>query len=121
MTTERPDATIVVFQERDWFGDPRLGAFTVSVDRKQVGRVAVNGSSTFPVSAGTHTVRIRQWWYRSPSITLNVPSGADARLRADVPRSLSFLRRMGRFLFAPSACLVLESTSDAPEGPGYSA
>lgn len=102
--------TIVVFQDREWFGDPRLGAFVMSVDGKRVGRVALHGECACQVMPGQHTVRVRQWWFRSPPVRVNVTSGSTARLRADIPLSLSFFRRMAKGLFAPGKCLTLESS-----------
>lgn len=109
MAADRANGTIVVFQDRRWFGDPRSGVFTVSVDGKRVGRVAVHSESAFPVAPGSHTVRIRTWWYRSLPVTVNVGSEAEARLRADILRTLSFLHRLAKGVFTPGASLVLES------------
>jgi hypothetical protein len=108
MSATSANGTIIVFQDREWFGDPRLGAFTMSVDSKRVGKVILHGECACQVVPGVHSVRIRQWWYRSPVVNVNVASGMTTRLRGDIPLSLSFLKRMAKFALSPSSCLVLE-------------
>ncbi len=91
-----------------WAGDPRLGAFVVSVDGNRIGVAPVQGESSSEVSAGRHTVRIRQWWFRSPSVQVDVASGQVVRLRADNDRSVGVPRRMGRMFVHPFRSLTLE-------------
>jgi hypothetical protein len=99
--------TVVVFQDRMWFGDPRLGAFVVYVDGKRAGVAPVQGQLTVAVTPGVHRVRVRQWWYRSPLVEVAVAEREVVRLRADIPRSTAFPARMARFTFTPSKCFVL--------------
>lgn len=95
--------TIEVFQDRQWAGDPRLGTFTVYVDGVRAGKVRPLDTVSFPVTGGTHSIRIRQWWYRSPTVTVAVDAGKRIRFRADAPRGRAGLR----LLFHPSASLSL--------------
>jgi hypothetical protein len=111
MTIGSPEAAIIVFQDRYWFGDPRLAAFTVSVDGKKVGRAALNSSLRVPVSPGRHTVRIRQWWFRSSRITVEVSSGSNVKLKADAPTGFA---GMVKLMFRPSTALMLESSDIQP-------
>jgi len=99
------DAAIAVFQDRDWYGDPRWAVFTVSVDRKRVGTVPLHDRVVVPVTSGEHTVRIRQWWYRSPPLTVEVEPGATLMLRGSVNRSSAGVVKM---LFRPWSSLMLE-------------
>jgi hypothetical protein len=100
-------STVLVFQDRQWFGDPRLGAFIVTVDGRRVGVAPVRGRLVVRVQPGVHTLRIRQRWYRSPGIELTVAEGATVRLQADIPKHLGFAKRMARFMFKPSCALML--------------
>ena len=99
-----------MFQDRKWFGDPRLGSFVVYIDRKRAGVAAVGGELALDVARGRHEVRIRQWWYRSQSIEVSLEGDQVVRLRADIPRSMGFMRRMVQAIFRPSSLLVLEQT-----------
>jgi hypothetical protein len=96
-----------VFQDRLWVGDPRLGAFAVRVDGTRAGVAPIHGEVVVPVSPGQHTVRIGQWWYRSPNVTVTVPDSSVVRLRADIPTEVPLLRRWMRFMFRPSTALSL--------------
>jgi hypothetical protein len=108
MTGEKATGTLVVLQDRQWVGDPRLGGFNVSVNGRRVGKAPVQGRLVVPVSPGPNTVRIRQWWFRSPPVTLDIASDATVRLRGDIPRSMGFSARMFKFLISPGSALVLE-------------
>jgi hypothetical protein len=111
VTPEGPASSVVLFQDREWFGDPRPGAFSVSIAGNRVGKLPVRDALTVPVSPGRHVVGIRQWWYRSPPLTVDVEQGGTVRLRGDVSRS-RFLAGMAQFLFTPSSALVLTRTED---------
>jgi hypothetical protein len=54
------------------------------------------------------TVRIRQWWYKSPSVEVTIVADEKVRLRGDIPRSMRLLRGMARFILHPTSSLVLE-------------
>jgi hypothetical protein len=108
------NATLVVSQDRRWFGDPRLGVFGVLVDGRRVGAVPVHDSLRVPVAAGEHAVRINQWrWFRSPAVVLDVQPGTEVALTADIPQALGFVRRFAKFMFSPSSALVLERVDSA--------
>lgn len=94
---------VEVFQDRQWAGDPRLGTFTVYLDGRRAGIVRPLSKLQVDVEPGPHALRIRQWWYRSPAITVDVQGGEVLRLKADVPKGRQGLR----LLFHPSASLVL--------------
>lgn len=110
VSTPVASGKVVVFQDRDWaITDPRLGAFVVSVDGNRPSGVApVRGETSVEVPPGRHTVRIRQWWYRSPQVEVNIGPGQVVRLRADIDRSVGVIRRMGRMLVRPFRSLTLE-------------
>ena len=97
----------MVSQHRQWAGDPRLGAFVLSVDGQRVGVVPVLGRLAVTVGPDEHVVRIRQWWYRSAPVVVTVGAGATVCLKGDIPVTPSFVRRMGRFLAQPSRALTL--------------
>ncbi len=105
--TQGEQSRIVVFQDRVWLADPKLGAFVVYVDRKRVGVAPVMGESAVAVTPGAHTVRVRQWYYRSPAVQVAVESGATVRLRADVPSG----RGIARMVFTPWRCLNLATAT----------
>ncbi len=73
-------AELTVIGNSHWFGDPRLGTFTIYVDGANRGRVSPGKSLLITCQPGRHVVRLRQWWYASPRIilyqgtTLFVPS-----------------------------------------------
>lgn len=104
---EASSSTVLVFQDRKWFGDPRLGTFVVIVDGRREGVAPVRGQVVVRVKPGVHRVRVRQWWYRSPELELTVPDGATVRLRADIPKQIGVGKRIARFIFKPSHSLTL--------------
>jgi len=106
--TEGEMGRLVVFQDRKWVvADPRLGAFSVSIDGTLVGIAEVGGEVGRDVSPGSHTVRIRQWRYCSPPFEVDVLKGQTVRLRADINRTVGVVRRMARMLVRPSRSLTL--------------
>ena len=92
---------IRVFQDRQWAGDPRLGSFTVYVDGKTAGVVRPLSVVTVPVAPGSHTVRVRQWWYFSPRVVVEIDQGSQLRFRAEVSKDGGFLRSLFRTVFVP--------------------
>lgn len=99
---------IVVFQDRTWFGDPKLGAFAVYVDGCRVGVAPVLGEVVVPTGPGPHTVRVRQWWLASPPVDVVVEPGTSVRLRCDIPRSEGAFVRMGKAVLSPRHSLALD-------------
>lgn len=114
VSTGAPRSAVVVFQDRQWFAAPRMGAFVVQVDHRRAGVAPVNGELVVPVAPGVHTVRVRQGRFRSPPVEVTVAEGAVVRLHADIPLHLGLLARMVLFLRAPSRCLLL-----TPTEPGW--
>jgi hypothetical protein len=109
---EPSDGTLVVFQDREWFGDPRLAAFNVTVDGHGKGKARLKSELVVPLPSGTHTVRIRQWWYRSPPLSIELPAGATLRLKADIASSRPLLSRFAKMVFQPGTSLVLERSDN---------
>ena len=100
-------------------GDPRLGAFVLSVDGRRAGEVRVRDSLTVTVQSGHHVLRIRQWWYRSPIVSLDISADQSVRLRAEVDRSTGTFRAWLRLVFKPWRALVLAPTTLTPRVPPY--
>jgi|ERR1700691_5413199 hypothetical protein len=91
-----------------WIGDPRLARFHLYVDGKKVGSARpVGGSCWTEVAPGSHTARIRFHWYFSPSISFEIASGQNLRLKGDIQRELSIPRRMVRMAVHPRSSLTL--------------
>src|SRR5437016_5981339 len=103
----RLNGTIVVVNRQAWSGDQRLGAFQVAVDRQEVGVAFPLDRLRIPCAPGVHTVRLRQWWFRSPPVEVTLQGGDEVRLAADGPIGRSFLRRMAVLTFRPSQALRL--------------
>lgn len=104
-------ATVVVFQDRTWFGDPRMGAFIVFLDGARVGVAPVQGQLELHVSPGLHSLRIGQSWFRSPRVNFDLGPGCHARFKADIPREVGLLPRFAKFAVAPRRCLVLQEST----------
>ena len=101
-------ATITVFQDRQWVGVSRLGAFVVAIDGRGIGVAPVLGTISTEVPPGSHVVRIRQWWFRSPPLAVELHGGDHVRIRADIDRSVGAVRRTAKWLIAPNKALTLE-------------
>jgi hypothetical protein len=112
-------ASIRVDHRRTWFGDQRLGAFRLSLDGQRVGVVMPGEIFDLTVTPGPHTLRIRQWWYRSPPLAVEVDPSEVVLLDADVDRSVGAFRRFLILLFKPSRALTLARSPDVllPGGP----
>jgi hypothetical protein len=98
---ERSAATIVVATGRDWYGDPRLGTFTVYLDGKKAGTLPPCGRLVVSCRSGRHVVRVRQWWYLSPRLEVEASGVSPLVLDADVSRRDSLLRRLLTMMFVP--------------------
>lgn len=88
-THEESLPEILVSNPRPWFGDPRLGAFSVFVDRHFAGRVLPEGQVSIPISTGSHVVRVRSWWYASTPLRIDVAQDDVQHLSALRPSGLS--------------------------------
>jgi hypothetical protein len=98
---------IEITSHRRWFGDQRLGTWTVPLDGRVVGKLSPEGKVNLSSQPGAHVVRIRQWWYRSKPTAVQVMVGQTVSLEADIPRKGSILARMITFIVAPSRALTL--------------
>lgn len=107
MAEKATNGHIVVASHRKWFGDQRLGTFTVSLDGSSAGKLLPDGAVDLTCDPGPHTVRIRQWWYRSEPTQVLVSADQAVSLNADIHREGNALVRMARFLFTPSKALSL--------------
>jgi len=92
---------VVVHNRYHWMGDPRLGRYVVYVDGKRRGVAPISGSLTAAVQAGPHRVRVRLWWYLSPSLHIQADPGETVELDADIPRVLPLPGRMVQGLVKP--------------------
>jgi hypothetical protein len=117
VTVEKKDAggRILVKSHRKWFGDQRLGAFKVSVDGVPAGKVPPDGSLDVTCDPGSHTVRIRQWWYRSEPAQIHVSAGETVALKADIPRDGNPVARVAAFMFTPWRVLSLKETPNGSQ------
>jgi hypothetical protein len=102
-----PLGEIVVVNDYAWLGNPRWGGFTVAIDGQRVGTAPLGAQLRWPVEAGTHTVRIRQWHYKSPRLTIEVLPGTPATVRANKPAGPVW-QAMLRLLLHPFNSLSLE-------------
>jgi hypothetical protein len=102
-------AEIEVVNAYRWMGDPRFGKFHVYVDGAKVGVAPLSGSLQTPVDPGEHWVRVRLWWYRSPSLQVGLAAGETLRLQGDIPRDLPVWKRMIRMLLHPGNSLTLRA------------
>jgi hypothetical protein len=105
---------IVVVNARKWFGDQRLGAFHVTLDGKKAGVAFPLDFLEMECATGQHTVRVRQWWYRSEPVVVETTAGQELRLVADVPRDRNLTVVMARMLFRPSRSLSLRRPGVMP-------
>jgi hypothetical protein len=105
-------STIVVENTRKWFGDQRLGAFHVALDGTRAGVASPGQQLDIACIPGPHTVRIRQWWYRSKPVTVDLRAGEVLRLVASTPRGGNLLIRMAILIFRPSRSLSLDKRAN---------
>ena len=98
---------IVVVKYSAWLGNPRFGVFTVAIDGRRVGRAPLGQELRCPVALGTHTVRVRQWHYKSPRLAVQVLPVAPTVLRANRPAGPVW-KAMLRLAFHPFHSLSLE-------------
>jgi hypothetical protein len=104
----RGPSSLVVQNAYQWAGTAGAGGFVVYVDGKRAGVATLGGELRLRVDSGQHTVRVRLWWYFSPTVTLTVEPGQTRRLSADIPRKRMVLARMVRAIVDPLHSLSLE-------------
>jgi hypothetical protein len=106
MTDE--SAHVELVNAYQWMGDPRIARFHLYVDGKKVGSAhPLGGSCETKMAPGSHTARIRFWWYFSPPTSFEVVSGQNLRLTGDIQRELSVPRRMAHVAVHPLSSLML--------------
>jgi hypothetical protein len=103
---------LVVARVRRFGPDPKLGRLHVYVDGRPRGAVPMNHQRLLALSTGTHTVRVRHWWFMSPSCTVEVGPRAEIRLEADVPPDGTLVQRIARAIFRPLHRLTLTSDTE---------
>ncbi|MFZ1881510.1 MAG: hypothetical protein WAU41_15305 [Gaiellaceae bacterium] len=104
-------SAIVVATSRPWYGDQRLGAFSISLDGSAAGKLPPHGTLRLPCAPGKHRVRARQWWYMSPQFEVVVEPGQATRLDVDLVRHGSFARRMLTMMLTPWRGVVITPAS----------
>ncbi len=77
-----------------------------------MGKLPPVGRIDVPCEAGSHVVRIRQWWYRSAPLSVTALSGKTIYLKADRSR-VRLLQRFAIFAFTPWRALVLANESES--------
>jgi hypothetical protein len=98
-------AVIVVKNDQQWAGDPRLGAMSIYVDGRKAGQALPRAEAKVTVSVGDHSVSVRQWWFRSEPVNLSVGSGEVATVSAQRPSGMAgFLR----FALHPLSALTVQ-------------
>ena len=99
---------IVITNDYKWMLDPRYGRMTAYIDHRRAGRIDLGGVLSMEVATGvSHRVRVRLWWYKSPTLTLTLGEDETRTLRADIPRDGSVLANMARGIFKPWSWLRL--------------
>jgi hypothetical protein len=111
-------STLVVVSNRPWYGPANQGNGWVIVDGEKVGVLEPSSIFTTSLSAGEHSVRIRQLWYSSPAEVFHFGDDSQVVLRAEFAK-----RGFNRFvtgLFRPARFFRLSQTDAivAPKGPG---
>jgi hypothetical protein len=116
VTSDTPESSAIIKIEnyRTWFGDQRLGAFRIALDAQKAGVILPGQSLELSVAPGPHVLRLRQWWYQSQPITVDVHPSEWVRLNADVVRSGGPMHRFLTLLFRPSRGLALVRRPDDP-------
>jgi hypothetical protein len=105
--TDEP-AQVELINAYRWIGDARIARFHLYVDGKKVGSARpLGGSCQTRVAPGSHSARIRFWWFFSPTTSFEVASAQNLRLTGDIQRELSVPRRMADLALHPLSSLTL--------------
>lgn len=113
-------AEFTVIGNSRWFGDPWLGTFTVYVDGIKRGRVSPDESLVVTCRPGRHAVRVRQWWYMSPRIDVEIQPDQQTALKGGFSQTGNLLSRMLTGLFLPWRAMTLAPSSGRPVMSNYS-
>jgi hypothetical protein len=100
-------AELTVFGNGQWFGDPRLGTVVVYVDGIKRGRVSPGESLLVTCAPGRHEVRVRQWWYMSPRIDVEIQPEQQTILKGGINQTGSIIWRILVTLFMPWRAMTL--------------
>lgn len=114
-------AELTVIGDNQWFGDPRLGSFTVYVDGIKRGRVSPDMSLLIACQPGRHVVRVRQWWYMSARIDIDMQPEQQMALKGGFNQTGNFVSRMFTGVFLPWRAMTLAPSSGRPVTRNYSA
>jgi hypothetical protein len=115
-------SAVTIKNDYPWMLDPRFGRsgfaasfasfqgrFTAYVDGKKTGVIELGSTLRIEIAPDEHhTVRVRKWWYRSPSLDIRLGPQEDLTLYADLRMGL---RSMAHLLFRPSSSLYLGEKS----------
>jgi hypothetical protein len=101
---------LIVHNDYQFIGQPSAAGMTVYVDGKRAGIAPLGENLDAAVEPGRHKLRVRLWYFLSPSIDVDVKPGETRRFRADIPRTLPWWPKM-RGLVDPFHWLLLEETS----------
>lgn len=112
-------AELIVIGNSHWFGDPRLGTFTVYVDGIRRGTVSPGESLPIACQPGLHVVRVRQWWYMSPPTDIEILPGRQTALEGRINQSGNFVSRMLTAVFMPWRVMTLVPSSGRPVTGNY--
>lgn len=105
-------ATVTVENVRQWIGKQRRGAVSVRLDGKKIGLVFPEQKRSYPCPQGRHSVRVRQWWYFSARLDVELQPGEEILLVADRPRG-NILVAMAVLMFRPWRSISLERKTSA--------
>ena len=87
--------------------------YEVLLDGRRAGVLPPRAESFFPVTGGSHRVRVRQGLGSSPTLEVRVEDGEAAVLQADMAdRDRSFLYRMATYMFHSGRFLSLRIVPD---------
>jgi hypothetical protein len=114
-------ASIILTAPRPWFGNQQLGAFVISVDETKAGVLMPQGSLALDCSAGRHRLRARQWWYRSPTVEVDVVPGEMTRLSVGLMHGGSPIKAFLTLMFRPWRAVEMKADPNEALQPGPSA
>jgi hypothetical protein len=100
-------ARIVVANDYRWIGNPAAARLTVYLDGRRTGVAPLGQTFSQQAEPGTHVLRVRLWYFLSPRVKLDLRPGETRRFSADIPRTVSWWRKM-RGLVDPSHWLSLK-------------
>jgi hypothetical protein len=98
---------LVVWQDRVWLGEPRLARITIYLDGGRIGSVLPGERVHLQVPPGSHSVRVRQWWYMSSRVTVD-PAAGTVVIRVSKPMD-RFWVLMAGLIRHPTRRFVVEA------------